>query len=79
MGKIGEGVGLLERALHLDPSNKAVQQDLMRLQTKQKLEVQKERSLYKKMFQLGDNTASASSSTTNKEKRKIKLPVSESS
>jgi len=78
MGKISEGVGLLERALHLDPSNKAVQQDLMRLQTKQKLEVQKERSLYKKMFQL-DDSASVSSSNTNKEKRKIKLPVSASS
>lgn len=75
MGKISEGVGLLERALHLDPSSKIVQQDLMRLQAKQKLEVQKERSLYKKMFQLSDSTP-ASSSAKGNEKRKIKLPVS---
>lgn len=74
MGKTSEGVALLERALHLDPSNKVVQQDLMRLQAKQKQEIQKERSLYKKMFQL-DSTAATSSPSNAQGKPKIKLTV----
>lgn len=71
MGNITEGIALLERALHLDPSSKIVQQDLMRLQAKQKLEVQKEKSLYKKMFNL-DKTPVP---TTPHGKPKIKLTV----
>ena len=71
MGKINEGIGLLERALHLDPSSKIIQQDLMRLQAKQKMEVQKEKSLYKRMFQL--NTTPAPTTSTGKPK--IKLTV----
>ena len=76
MGNTTEGVGLLERALHLDPSSKIIQQDLMRLQAKQKQEVQKERSLYKKMFQL-DKTSSPSKSAQ-QDKPKIKLTVKHS-
>jgi hypothetical protein len=72
MGKMGEGIALLERALHLDPSSKIVQQDLMRLQAKQKLEVQKEKSLYKKMFNLNSTPAP----TTSQGKPKVKLTVS---
>ena len=72
-GKITEGIALLERALHLDPSSKIIQQDLLRLQAKQKQDVQKERSLYKKMFQLD---SPAASSTTPKGKPKTKLTVS---
>ncbi|XP_046437656.1 peptidyl-prolyl cis-trans isomerase FKBP8-like isoform X1 [Daphnia pulex] len=71
MGKMGEGIALLERALHLDPSTKIVQQDLMRLQAKQKLEVQKEKSLYKKMFNLNSTPAP----TTSQGKPKVKLTV----
>ena len=71
MGKMSEGIALLERALHLDPSSKIVQQDLMRLQAKQKLEVQKERSLYKKMFRLDTDPIP----TTPHGKPKIKLTV----
>lgn len=74
MGKVSEGVALLERALHLDPSNKIVQQDLMRLQAKQKQEVQKERSLYRKMFQLDANP----SPSKKNEKQKLKLTVNPS-
>lgn len=48
--KINEAVALLERALHLDPSSKIIQQDLARLQARRKLEVQKEKSLYKKIL-----------------------------
>lgn len=72
MGKMSEGIALLERALHLDPSSKIVQQDLMRLQAKQKLEVQKERSLYKRMFRLDTNPTQ----TTPQGKPKVKLTVS---
>lgn len=72
MGKMNEGIALLERALHLDPSSKIVQQDLMRLQAKQKLEVQKEKSLYKKMFNLNSTPAP----TTSQGKPKVKLTVS---
>lgn len=72
MGKMNEGIGLLERALHLDPSSKIVQQDLMRLQAKQKLEVQKEKSLYKKMFNLNSTPAPK----TSQGKPKVKLTVS---
>ena len=72
LGKVREAIGLLERALHIDPSSKIIQQDLMRLQAKQKSDVAKERSLYKKMFQLNDPPSSASSN----EKPKIKLTVS---
>lgn len=71
MGKMNEGIALLERALHLDPSSKIVQQDLMRLQAKQKLEVQKEKSLYRKMFRLD----APSVPTTPHGKPKIKLTV----
>jgi len=71
LGKVREAIGLLERALHIDPSSKIIQQDLMRLQAKQKSDVAKERSLYKKMFQLNDPPSSASSN----EKPKIKLTV----
>lgn len=63
---------MLERALHLDPSSKIIQQDLMRLQAKQKSDVAKERSLYKKMFQLNDPPTPAAS----KDQSKIKLAVS---
>lgn len=73
MGKTSEGVALLERALHLDPSSKIIQQDLMRLQAKQKQEMQKERSLYKKMFNFQNNTPSGTRSE--EDKRKIKLTV----
>lgn len=72
MGKLSEGVALLERALHLDPSSKVIQQDLMRLQTKVKQDVQKERSLYKRMFQVKDTPARSAPN----EKPKIKLAVS---
>ncbi|KAI9556257.1 hypothetical protein GHT06_018831 [Daphnia sinensis] len=71
MGKMSEGIALLERALHLDPSSKIVQQDLMRLQAKQKLEVQKEKSLYKKMFNLNSTPAPK----TSQGKPKVKLTV----
>ena len=70
--KINEAVALLERALHLDPSSKIIQQDLARLQARRKLEVQKEKSLYKKMFGNDTNTAK----TTPQDKAKVKLGVS---
>lgn len=69
--KINEAVALLERALHLDPSSKIIQQDLARLQARRKLEVQKEKSLYKKMFGNDTNTAK----TTPQDKAKVKLGV----
>lgn len=71
LGKVTEAISLLERALHLDPSSKIIQQDLMRLQAKQKSDVAKERSLYKKMFQLNDPPTPAAS----KDQSKIKLAV----
>jgi len=71
LGKITEAIGLLERALHFDPSSKIFQQDLMRLQAKQKSDVAKERSLYKKMFQLNDTPIP----TTSNDKPKLKLTV----
>lgn len=70
LGRISEAIALLERALHLDPSNRIIQQDLMRLQAKQKSDVAKERSLYKKMFQLNDTPTPVSH-----DKPKIKLAV----
>lgn len=74
MGKLDEAQALLERALHLDPSNKIVQQDLARMQANRKKDVQKEKSLYKKMFGLKTSTnASAAAST---EKPKVALAVS---
>lgn len=73
MGNVNEGVALLERALHLDPSSKIIQHDLMRLQAKQKVEAQKEKSLYRKMFQLADPAPKASNAP--QEKRKVKLTV----
>ena len=74
MGNVNEGVALLERALHLDPSSKIIQHDLMRLQAKQKAETQKEKSLYKKMFGLADAPKANSAS---QDKRKVKLTVTQ--
>ena len=71
MGKIEEGVALLEKALHLDPSSKIIQQDLARLQAKRKLDAQKEKSLYKKMF----GTKDAAVPSTPSGKPKVKLGV----
>lgn len=75
MGDVNEGVALLERALHLDPSSKIIQHDLMRLQAKQKAEAQKEKSLYKKMFGLADTTSKVSSAP--QDKQKVKLTVTQ--
>ena len=73
-GKVAESVSILERALHLDPSSKIIQQDLARLQSKQKLEAQKEKSLYKKMF--GIKTVATQATQAAKGKTKVKLAVS---
>jgi len=72
MGKIEEGVALLEKALHLDPSSKIIQQDLARLQAKRKLDAQKEKSLYKKMF--GTKDAAVPSTPSGKPKVKLGVP-----